>query len=79
MAITNAEPVPEKSLNHETGVSDAKLTAAEVAALLRIHLTTVYKLAKLGGLPGFKIASDWRFDAAQIEGWIRSRMQGPEG
>jgi excisionase family DNA binding protein len=51
----------------------------EVARLLKIHLTTVYRMAKRSELPGFKIASDWRFDPAQIEGWIRSRMKGPEG
>jgi excisionase family DNA binding protein len=79
MAVTNAEPVAEKGLGLEAGVSGAKLTAVEVARLLKIHLTTVYRMAKRSELPGFKIASDWRFDPAQIEGWIRSRMKGPEG
>jgi excisionase family DNA binding protein len=51
----------------------------EVANLLKVHLTTVYRLAKRSELPGFKIASDWRFDPAEIEGWIRSHMQGPQG
>jgi excisionase family DNA binding protein len=69
----------EKSLDLETGPSGAKLTAGEVAKLLKVHLTTVYKMAKRSELPGFKIASDWRFDPAQIQGWIRSRIQRPEG
>jgi excisionase family DNA binding protein len=79
MAVTNPEPVAEKGLGLEAAVSCANLTALEVATLLRIHLTTVYKLAKRSELPCFKIGSDWRFDAAQIEGWIRSRTQGPGG
>jgi excisionase family DNA binding protein len=77
MAVPNT--VAEKGLDLETGVSRAKLTAIEVAKLLKAHLTTVYKMTKHGELPGFKIASDWRFDPAQIEGWIRSRMQGRGG
>jgi excisionase family DNA binding protein len=77
MTGPNKERVAEKGLDLETGLSGAKLTAVEVATLLRIHLTTVYKMAKRGDLPGFKIASDWRFDPSQIDGWVRSRMQGP--
>ena len=53
-----------------------KLTSVEVADLLRIHPTTVYKMAKRGELPAFKIAGDWRFDRVQIERWLRSRMRG---
>jgi excisionase family DNA binding protein len=77
MTGPNKERVAEKGLDLETGLSGAKLTAVEVATLLRIHLTTVYKMAKRGDLPGFKIASDWRFDPSQIDGWVRSRVQGP--
>ena len=80
MAVPNAERVVEKSLDLEAAVSGAKLTAVEVATLLRIHPTTVYKMAKRGELPGFKIGSDWRFDPAQIDGWVKSHMQRrPEG
>jgi excisionase family DNA binding protein len=77
--MANTKPLPEKVLDLKAGVSGAKLTAMEVANLLKVHLTTVYRLAKRSELPGFKIASDWRFDPAQIEGWIRSHMQGPQG
>jgi excisionase family DNA binding protein len=79
MAVTNAEPAAEKSLELKTRVSGANLTAVGVATLLKVHLTTVYKLAKHGELRGFKTGSDWWFDPAQIEGWIRSRTQGPGG
>jgi excisionase family DNA binding protein len=36
-------------------------------------------MAKRGELPGFKIGSAWRFDRAQIEGWMKSHMHGREG
>jgi len=35
-------------------------------------------MAKRGELPGFKIGYTWRFDRAQIEEWLRSRMHGPQ-
>ena len=54
----------------------ANLTTVEVADLLRIHPTTVYKMAKRGELPAFKIAGDWRFDRVQIERWVRSHIRG---
>jgi excisionase family DNA binding protein len=50
----------------------------EVAKHLRVHPSTVYKMAKRGELPGFKIGSDWRFDRAQIDEWIRSRIRRRE-
>jgi excisionase family DNA binding protein len=79
MAGPNKEPIAGKVLDLKAGGSGAKLTVMEVATRLKVHLTTVYKMAKRRELPGFKIASDWRFDSAQVEGWMRSRMQGPEG
>ena len=56
-----------------------RLTAVEVANLLRINASTVYKLLKRGELQAFKDRGDWRFDPVQIEEWITSRMQWPEG
>jgi excisionase family DNA binding protein len=49
------------------------LTALELAGYLRIHPTTVYKLAKRGELPAFKVGGDWRFNRASIEKWLESR------
>ena len=43
----------------------------EVAALLRIHRCTVYRLCKKGILPHFKIGSDLRFNSDQIDAWMR--------
>lgn len=49
------------------------LTALELATYLRIHPTTVYKLAKRGALPAFKVGGDWRFNRTSIEKWLESR------
>jgi len=62
----------------ESGPFEVKLVAVEVAKHLKVHPSTVYKMAKRGELPGFKIGSDWRFDRAQIDEWIRSRIHGRE-
>jgi excisionase family DNA binding protein len=48
------------------------LTALELAKYLRIHPTTVYKLAKRGELPAFKVGGDWRFNRASIEQWLET-------
>jgi excisionase family DNA binding protein len=38
------------------------LTIGEVAEILRVHPTTIYRLVKRGVLPGFKIGGNWRVD-----------------
>jgi excisionase family DNA binding protein len=47
------------------------LTVTELADYLRCNKSTIYKLVKTGELPGFKIGSDWRFRADQVEQWLR--------
>lgn len=35
-------------------------TLREVAVILRVHYSTVFRLVHQGGIRGFKIGSDWR-------------------
>lgn len=49
------------------------ITAAEVAALLRMHVRTVYRLAEEGILPGSKIGHSWRFRRKNILAAISER------
>ena len=49
------------------------LTVNELAAYLRIHRSTIYRLLKKGQLPGFKIGSDWRFNVEVIDEWRLSQ------
>ena len=37
------------------------LTVKEVSELLKIHESTIYKMAKEGRIPAFRLASEWRF------------------
>jgi len=48
------------------------LTVDEVAAYLKVHPSTIYRLVRHKALPGFKVGSDWRFTIASIEKWIVS-------
>jgi excisionase family DNA binding protein len=79
MPVPNAKPRVEKSLDAEARRPGAKLTAVEVASFLRIHPSTVYRMAKRGELPGFKIGTDWRFSPGDIREWLKSRTRGPNG
>jgi excisionase family DNA binding protein len=46
------------------------LTAKEVADYLRCHISTVYRLAKGGKLPGFRLGADWRFREDALQNWL---------
>ena len=55
--VVNANPPPGSHL----------LTAEEVRRRLRLPLSTVYHLAKIGKLPAVQFGRSWRFPAASIE------------
>lgn len=46
------------------------LTVREVAGYLNVDEKTIYRLAKRGELPGFKVAGTWRFKKGDIDQWI---------
>jgi excisionase family DNA binding protein len=50
------------------------LTVSELSRYLHIHRTTIYRLLREGKLPGFRVASDWRFNIDAIEQWQRDQM-----
>lgn len=47
------------------------MTIEEVAGYLRIPLSSAYKLAQEGKIPGQKVGRHWRFHRALVEGWIK--------
>ena len=57
------------------GEASAFLTAEEVAAYLRLPLSTVYRLAQTRVLPGFKVGKHWRFKQQSINAWIDLQEQ----
>ena len=38
------------------------MTLEEVAKYLRVHKSTVYRMAREGSIPSSKVANQWRFD-----------------
>ncbi len=56
------------------------MTVKELSEYLRVHPSTIYKLLRRGELPGFRIGTDWRFNAEVIDRWCLERnMKGPDG
>lgn len=51
------------------------LTIDELAKLLQLHTMTVYRLAKQGKLPGFKVGGRWRFRKDAVENWMVDQAQ----
>jgi len=50
----------------------------DVAAYLRVHPGTVYRLVARGQLPAFRVGSDWRFFKDIVDAWLNSsRSQKP--
>jgi excisionase family DNA binding protein len=49
------------------------MTLEEVAAFLKVHSSTVYRLLKQHKIPAFKMGSDWRFNLESIERWLAER------
>ena len=56
-------------------VGKAVLTVRDVAGYLDVHPSTVYRLLQRGGLPAFKIGSDWRFNRESIDRWRLEQEQ----
>ncbi len=48
------------------------LRVVEAAQYLKMGRSTVYKLAQEGKLPAHKIGWQWRFDAKELDRWIKS-------
>ncbi|MGO9449585.1 MAG: helix-turn-helix domain-containing protein [Candidatus Binataceae bacterium] len=57
---------------------NAIMTLKEVAEYLRVNPVTVYKLIRQGGIPVFKIGSDYRFERDEIEKWIAGKERLPD-
>ena len=49
---------------------DEILTVKEVCEVFQVHEATIYRLAKAGKIPGFRVGSDWRFRKDVIMRWM---------
>lgn len=51
----------------------------EVAKFLKMNKMTIYKLAREGRMPAFKIASEWRFKRDLLDKWLMKQLRGGDG
>jgi excisionase family DNA binding protein len=49
------------------------MKAAEVAEYLHVSRGRIYRMARKGKIPAFRIGDDWRFDVDAIEKWMNDR------
>jgi excisionase family DNA binding protein len=54
------------------------MTVKEIADYLRVHPTTVYRLAKSRQIPCFRIGIEYRFHLATIDAWTKANSIDPD-
>ncbi|MEW5767412.1 MAG: helix-turn-helix domain-containing protein [bacterium] len=54
------------------------MTVKEVAKFLRVHEITIYRMCQRRTIPCYRIGSNWRFNKAEIEKWLKENMSGEE-
>ena len=52
------------------------MTIKDVAVFLKVNPATVYRMAQTGGIPGFKVRSEWRFRKDALDQWIQHMEKG---
>jgi len=54
------------------------MTLEEVSRYLRINKSTVYRMARDGTLPAWKLGNVWRFKKEAIERWIADTQKAQQ-
>lgn len=52
------------------------MTVREVAGYLRMHEMTIYRMARQGDIPAYKVGNRWRFNRTRLEDWLREHEVG---
>lgn len=47
------------------------LTAEEAANYLRLHVKSLYRLAREGKIPARKVGGQWRFHSESLNNWLK--------
>lgn len=55
------------------------LSVAEVAERLNVAQATIYRMLQSGKLPGYKVGSIYRVDAAELEEFIAASRLNADG
>ena len=48
------------------------LTVKDLASYMRCHQSTIYRLAKHGEIPAFRLGGAWRFKISDIDRWAKT-------
>jgi len=54
------------------------MTLEEVSKYLRINKSTVYRMARDGTLPAWKLGNVWRFKKEALERWIADTQKAQQ-
>jgi excisionase family DNA binding protein len=52
------------------------MTVREVAAYLRMHEMTIYRMARQGQIPAYKVGNRWRFNKDRLLKWLGEHEVG---
>jgi excisionase family DNA binding protein len=52
------------------------MTVREVAGYLRMHEMTIYRMARQGDIPAYKVGNRWRFNRTRLEDWLSEHEVG---
>ena len=58
-----------------TGEKEQLLTVTDIAEYLQLDEHTIYRMARKGKIPAFKVAGQWRFKKELIEKWLEEKME----
>jgi excisionase family DNA binding protein len=58
------------------GEQQAIMTVREVADYLRMHEMTIYRMARQGEIPAYKVGNRWRFNRQRLEEWLSAHEVG---
>ena len=54
------------------------LTLEEAAKHLKIGKSSLYQLAREGGIPAHKYGRVWRFDQEELDGWMKNKKDSSD-
>jgi excisionase family DNA binding protein len=66
--------ISEKTRRSDAG-ADEILTLKQIAEYLKCHPSSVYRLIRDGGVPYFRLGSDYRFQKSTIDNWISKKTR----
>jgi excisionase family DNA binding protein len=64
---------PQNSLADQIEQTGHALTAQQLAGILGVSNKTMFKLAKAGRVPSFRIGTAVRFDPYSVARWLRKQ------